>query len=142
MFHARHRKRNPLFAPLVALAALFGLAAMVLPHAARADMTLLMVEQTHCEWCEAWNEEIGGVYARTEEGRRAPLRRQNLFDPWPADLRIQSQIHFTPTFILLRDGHEVGRIEGYPGEHFFWPMLAQLLNRTPRDGPPTKGDDS
>lgn len=101
-----------------------------------------MVEQAACEWCEAWNTQIGGIYHLTEEGKRAPLRRQDLFDDWPADIEIKGQVHFTPTFILLVDGSEVGRIEGYPGEDFFWPLLAQLLNRTPRATTPQEGNGS
>lgn len=97
---------------------------------------LLMVEQTGCEWCAAWNEEIGGIYHLTDEGKRAPLRRQDLFDTWPADIMIRGQVHFTPTFILLEDGTETGRIEGYPGEDFFWPMLVQLLDKNTRTKPP------
>ncbi|WP_420402333.1 transcriptional regulator [Nisaea sp.] len=113
------------------------LAATCWPGSVRAETQLLMVEQEGCEWCDAWNREIGEVYHKTDEGKRAPLRRQDLFAAWPDDVTIRGQIHFTPTFILLVDGREAGRIEGYPGENFFWPLLAQLLNRTPR-GPDTK----
>ena len=49
-----------------------------------AGTELLMVEQTGCAWCAAWNEEIGGIYHLTAEGKRAPLRRQDLFEVWPA----------------------------------------------------------
>jgi hypothetical protein len=94
---------------------------------ALAGEVLVMVEQVGCYWCEAWDEEIGVVYAITDEGQRAPLRRIDLFDPMPDDITVRSKARFTPTFILLRDGVEVGRIEGYPGEDFFWPMLNQLL---------------
>lgn len=90
-----------------------------------------MVEQEHCEWCEAWNREIGGVYHLTEEGKRAPLRRVDIFSALPEDIEIKMRAQFTPTFILLNDNVEVGRIEGYPGEHFFWPMLNELLRKLP-----------
>ncbi|MCR9174992.1 MAG: hypothetical protein NXI19_03195 [Alphaproteobacteria bacterium] len=102
------------------------------PTAAVADDVLLMMEQAGCHWCEIWNEEIGVVYGLTEEGKRAPLRRVEMSDPMPNDVTVRGQTHFTPTFILLRDGAEVGRIEGYPGEDFFWPMLNQLLNTPPQ----------
>jgi hypothetical protein len=52
------------------------------------------------------------VYDLTEEGKRAPLRRVELSDPMPDDVTVHGQAHFTPTFILLRDGAEIGRIEG------------------------------
>jgi hypothetical protein len=28
---------------------------------------------------------------------------------------------------LLQNGVETGRIEGYPGEDFFWPLLGDML---------------
>ena len=100
-----------------------------------AGTELLMVEQAGCAWCAAWNEEIGGIYHLTAEGKRAPLRRQDLFEAWPADITIKGSVHFTPTFILLDHGTETGRIEGYPGDAFFWPMLARLLDKDRREKP-------
>ena len=88
-----------------------------------------MIEQHYCEWCEAWNKEVGDVYAQTDEGKRAPLVRSDISDPLPDGIEVKMRTQFTPTFILLENNREVGRIEGYPGEHFFWPMLNQLLNR-------------
>ena len=109
--------------------ALFGLAGL------RADAAeLLMVEQPGCHWCEVWNDEIGGIYAKTDEGRLAPLLRLDLHDGIPDGLTLDSRPQYTPTFILIEDGREIGRIEGYPGEHFFWPLLGKLLDRLPSRG--------
>lgn len=98
-------------------------------HAMAAE--LIMVEETYCEWCERWNEEIGVVYDKTPEGKRAPLRRVDQSDGMPEGITFKSRANFTPTFILVEDGVEIGRIEGYPGEHFFWPLLGQLLKKLP-----------
>jgi thioredoxin-related protein len=92
---------------------------------------LLMFEQPGCEWCARWNEEIGGAYALTEEGRRAPLRRVNISEQPLEDVRLASRASYTPTFVLVEDGRELGRIEGYPGPDFFWPLLDRLLKRLP-----------
>ena len=92
---------------------------------------LVMVEETSCHWCDRWNEEIGVVNHKTEEGKRAPLRRVDISDPIPKDLTFKSRANYTPTFILIEDGKEFGRSEGYPGEDFFWPMLGQLLDNLP-----------
>lgn len=97
---------------------------------------LIMVEETYCSWCKRWNEEIGVVYDKTDEGRRAPLRRLMASDPVPADLTFKTRVRYTPTFILIEDGQEVARIEGYPGEDFFWPMLGQMLDRLPPPAEP------
>lgn len=92
-----------------------------------------MFEEAGCPWCARWNAEIGPAYPKTWEGRRAPLERLDIHQPLPASLELESRPRFTPTFVLIEDGREVGRIEGYPGADFFWPLLDALLERL---GPP------
>ena len=90
-----------------------------------------MFESAMCEWCDAWHEEIGVVYPNTEESRRAPLRRVSIDGARPSDLRHLRGIQFTPTFVVMNEGKEVGRILGYPGESFFWELLGLILKKLP-----------
>ena len=92
-----------------------------------------MFEQPGCIYCAAWNAEVAPEYPLTEEGRAAPLRRLQLRDPVPEGIELDRPPVFTPTFVLVEDGVEVGRIEGYPAEDFFWPMLGQLIARANED---------
>lgn len=78
-------------------------------------------------WCARWNKDVSTEYPITAEGRAAPLRRIDLRAPVPADLTFSRPPRFTPTFILVRDGVELSRIEGYPGEDFFWGLLQRML---------------
>ncbi len=91
---------------------------------------LVMFESSSCTWCETWDEEIGVIYGKTDEGKQAPLRRVDIFDTRPAELSDIRGIVYTPTFVLRRDGREVGRITGYPGEEFFWWQLETMIART------------
>lgn len=93
--------------------------------------TLIMYEQDYCDWCERWQEDIGVVYHKTTEGRRAPLRRVDIHDPIPDDISHIKVERFTPTFVLIEEGQEVGRIRGYPGEDFFWGLLGQIMKKLP-----------
>lgn len=90
---------------------------------------LIMVEQGGCTWCAAWNKDIGGIYDKTPEGKIAPLRKIDLFKKRPADLTFIKAVVFTPTFVLIDDEIEIGRIIGYPGETFFWQQLNTLLKK-------------
>lgn len=99
------------------------------PASARDGVELLMFHRTGCEWCEAWEREVGVVYDKTKEGAVAPLSRTNLFEPKPEGVTLERSVRFTPTFILMIDGQEIGRIEGYPGEDLFWGMLEVLLEK-------------
>ena len=92
-----------------------------------AETRLIMVEETGCMWCVNWNEQIGPIYHKTPEGRTAPLRRIDINETLPKDLTFSSSLQFTPTFILVVDSHESARIEGYPGEEFFWELLLQMI---------------
>ena len=113
-----------MYAPVRHVAALL-LALLAAVPAAAAE--LVMVEQAGCPWCAAFDREIGPIYPKTDEAERAPLRRIDISDPIPEDLELDSRPRVTPTFILVDDGEEVARIEGYPGEDLFWMRLHTLF---------------
>lgn len=88
---------------------------------------LVMVEQPGCAYCAAWDDAIGPIYPKTAIGEFAPLRRVDLHDGPPEGITYDYPARFTPTFILIDDdGAELSRIEGYPGEDFFWALLEQM----------------
>lgn len=90
---------------------------------------LVMFEDAGCIWCARFNAEIAPIYPKTEEGRRAPLRRVESGKTLPADLSFIETERFTPLFVLVEQGREVGRIRGYPGEDHFWGLLGILIKK-------------
>jgi len=115
------------FVRLAVLAAVFA----GVSGAARAEVRLLMLDSVACPYCEQWTEEVGDAYHKTAEGRIAPLLRMSIYDPLPDGIVLDTVAVFTPTFVLLVDGQETGRITGYPGEDFFWWMLEVMLEKLP-----------
>ena len=118
--------RNSFFSPLFALlfCSLF-LSNTVTGVAAE----LVMFEKRGCHWCKVWDEEVGEIYHKTPAGKIAPLRRVKLHDKLPEDLNHLKQLSFSPTFIVVHEGAEIGRIIGYPGEDFFWGQLELILKK-------------
>jgi thioredoxin-related protein len=90
---------------------------------------LVMFEQPGCVWCETFDREIAPVYGKTDEGRRAPLRRVDSAGLMPQDLAFIEVEKLTPLFVLVDHGREVGRIRGYPGEDNFWGLLGALIKK-------------
>lgn len=88
-----------------------------------------MFESAGCAWCATFDREIASVYDKTEEGRRAPLRRVNAEKPLPPDLAFVAVERLTPLFVLVDKGREIGRIRGYPGEEHFWGLLGVLVKK-------------
>jgi hypothetical protein len=93
---------------------------------------LVMFEQKSCVWCRRFDREIAPAYDKTTEGKRAPLRRLDIAQPIPADLAFIGRERFTPVFVLIDERREIGRIRGYPGDVFFWGLLANLIERLDR----------
>ncbi|SHG87830.1 thioredoxin family protein [Marivita hallyeonensis] len=114
-----------LLKPLIFAASVSVLAAGT-DHAV-AEPQLIMVDQPGCIYCERWEAEIGPAYPKTAEGQFAPLLRADLREGPPDGVSYARRVTFTPTFILIEDGTELARLDGYPGEDFFWPLLTRLL---------------
>lgn len=87
---------------------------------------LIMVEEPGCRFCRQWDAEIAPGYRKSAEGRFAPLKRVRRGAP---ELKGLAPIPFTPTFIVMRKGEELGRITGYPGADYFYEELRPLLSR-------------
>ncbi|HEX3708671.1 MAG TPA: thioredoxin [Pseudolabrys sp.] len=102
-------------------------ATFILAANARAAQ-LVMFEQAGCEWCAAFDKQIAPIYAKTEEGLRAPLRRVDIDRPVPPDLAFVQIERITPLFVLVDKGREIGRIRGYPGPESFWTQLSMLFD--------------
>jgi hypothetical protein len=112
--------------------ALFTLAMILLcfmPSGASQAAELLVVTRPNCPYCKAWEIQVGSVYDKTEEGRAAPLRRIPIEDIAGAAYVLEEPVLYTPTFVLLDEEMEVGRIVGYSDEAAFWGLLDELLTR-------------
>ena len=102
---------------------------LALPATASRAAELVMFERPGCAWCARFNAEIGPIYGKTGESRAAPLRRVDLSGPLPADLTGIDPGAFTPTFVVVQEGREIGRIRGYPGDAFFFGLLDRILSK-------------
>ena len=89
---------------------------------------LIMVTASDCPWCEAFEDEVGRGYPNTEEAKLLPLRRYDFYDPMPTDMVDLVPATMTPTFIVIKDGKEAGRIIGYPGHELFWWRLSEFTH--------------
>jgi len=113
-------------------------AAALLSFAPARAAELLMLEQPGCVWCARFDAEIAPAWPKTTEGRIAPLRRVDITRSWPADLEHIQKERFTPTFVLLDNGREIGRMRGYVGDEFFWYRIGELIAQLPE--PPKDPD--
>lgn len=104
-----------------------GLSVFLAPAASARE--LLMFERKGCAYCLKFDHDVAPIYEKTEEGQRAPLRRVDLSDGTPRDVVLASPVRFTPTFVLVDEGREVGRITGYASDEAFWGLLGTIEDK-------------
>jgi thioredoxin-related protein len=108
---------------LLALACI--VAAPTLANGGRLE--LLFVDRSGCPWCARFEREALPGYGLSDLGREAPLKRVSLDDGQPKVAELDEPVRFTPTFVLLRDGREIGRIVGYLDNATFYGLVEKLL---------------
>lgn len=100
--------------------------------AAAQTAELVMFEAPGCPYCQRWKAEVGQGYPNSDEGKRAPLRIVPMAHAGSVRAMLALPVTASPTFVLMRNGKEVGRIVGYPGADFFWGLLAELISKMDR----------
>ena len=108
--------------------ATLAIAASLLPTASRSA-ELVMFERGGCVWCQRWNRDIGPVYDKAAEAKLLPLRRIDLDRQTADGIKLAAPVRYTPTFVVVDNGREVGRITGYINDDSFWGLLGALAAR-------------
>jgi hypothetical protein len=86
----------------------------IAPAAALTSNEVIVFEAPRCGHCAAFRDRLGASYAQSAAGRTAPMR---YIDVTRVDLEgygLNADIVIVPTIVMMREGREVGRIEGYP----------------------------
>ena len=86
---------------------------------------LVMFERAGCVWCQRWDREIAPIYNKTDEAKVLPLRRVDVDQDKTTDVTLASPVIYTPTFIVIDKGREIGRIIGYTNDMSFWGLLGK-----------------
>jgi len=125
------RPMTSLLAHIFALLMLAGLAgAQPVPPTSKIDIAtapavLVMIGDPGCPYCARFEREVAPGYVASEDGKLAPLVRRDRRDP---DVAFIERVVFSPTFVMLVHGREVGRIVGYSGADLFWMQVAALVD--------------
>ena len=91
---------------------------------ATAPAALVMISDPGCPYCARWEREVAPGYIASDDGKLAPLVRRYRNAP---DIAFLPRIVYSPTFVMLVRGREIGRIVGYSGADLFWMQLASLI---------------
>ena len=87
------------------------------------SLELVFITSEHCPFCKAWERDVGQIYDSTPYALKARLRRVDLGNVDSALPAGAVKVFGTPTFLIVENNTEIGRIEGYQSsEMFFWAL--------------------
>jgi thioredoxin-related protein len=102
----------------------------LLAGAKRHSVELLVFEHKDCVYCRVFRSDTLPRYRESGQETRAPIRFVSVEHADLDQLKLNGGIHMVPTFVLMQDGQEVGRITGYWAPENFFKMLSNLMLKT------------
>jgi len=88
---------------------------------------LIFVTSEHCPFCKSWERDIGQIYKKTPYAKKANLRRLELGDASSSLPANSASVFGTPTFVIVKNNLEIGRIEGYQSRDLFFWALSEYI---------------
>lgn len=76
-----------------------------------------------CRYCTAFRDNLGARYLASTTNAVAPLRYVDVGKLDASAFQLRSEITTVPTIVLLQDGKEVDRVEGYPVSEALFGMV-------------------
>ncbi|MEQ1671926.1 MAG: thioredoxin family protein [Hyphomicrobium sp.] len=92
------------------------------------NLQLVVMETPDCIYCSIFRRDVLPSYEISERGKEMPVRFLDVNDVPKTGIELQSPIDILPTFVIVKDNHEIGRIPGYMGPEDFFHSINYLLS--------------
>ncbi len=105
------------------------------PHAARdvnsapnagRQLEMVVLEVKDCIYCNVFRRQLLPVYQASRQARRMPVRFVDINDPALGDIGLTQPVGVVPTFVVLENNEEIGRIPGLVGRNEFFQALDHI----------------
>ncbi len=95
------------------------------------EFQLVVMEADGCIYCGLFRRDVLPAYETSEQGRQMPVRFIDVNDVDKSALDLNSPVEIVPTFIVVKERKEIGRISGYMGPENFYHSINYLLSSAP-----------
>jgi thioredoxin-like negative regulator of GroEL len=129
--------RKYLSLPMVALAALFvPFTASFHANAARelapvvgtsVTQEIVVFEAENCTYCSAFRSQILPNYRQSPRNVELPVRFVDVNATGVDKMKLIAPIQMVPTVVMMKNGQEVDRIQGYTGPELFHQLVTKML---------------
>jgi thioredoxin-related protein len=96
--------------------------------APRTGLELVVVEADGCIYCDLFRRDVAPSYETSARARRVPMRFADVAEVEREGVALDAPIDSLPTVLLVKNGHEAGRVAGYIGPESFFHFINYLIS--------------
>lgn len=89
---------------------------------------IIMIEVEGCVYCKVFRRNVLPVYQDSPRGKEVPIRFVDYNTQAAAELPLNGPVTIVPTFVMMKDNREVGRLPGYVGRSEFLRAVTHMLS--------------
>lgn len=101
------------------------------PVGSDINMQLVVMEAEGCTYCGLFRRDVLPAYQTSVHAKDVPVRFLDVNDVEKSNLALDTPIAIVPTFVVVKDNREVGRIPGYTGPENFFHAIKYLISSAP-----------
>ena len=96
-----------------------------------SNLELVVMEAPGCTYCGIFRRDVLPAYEASERAKDVPIRFLDVNDVSSTKMDLETPVDIVPTFVILKDNKEIGRIPGYVGPETFFHTINYLLSTVP-----------
>ncbi|MDX2258463.1 MAG: hypothetical protein NW205_06045 [Hyphomicrobiaceae bacterium] len=90
---------------------------------------LVVLEMPGCIYCGIFRRDVLPAYKASLRAGELPIRFIDINDRAAGDIGLAAPVDIIPTFVILENNEELGRIPGYVGPETFFHAVNHILSR-------------
>ncbi len=93
---------------------------------------LIMFKTSICNHCAVFDQEVASLYKTHSLAKKAPWINVNLDDAGTGKYHLRKPIDMVPTFVVMKNGKEIGRLPGVIDKFMFLAFVRDKVYPTTR----------
>lgn len=92
-----------------------------------SPLQLYVIEAPGCTYCGVFRDDIAPAYVTSERGKELPLNYLDINDLPGTKLTLAAPVDIVPTFVVVKNNTEVGRVSGFVSAEDFYQSVKYIL---------------
>jgi thioredoxin-like negative regulator of GroEL len=88
---------------------------------------IVVFEAENCTYCSAFRSQIPPNYRQSPRAGELPIRFVDVNATGVDRMKLIAPIQMVPTVVMMKNGQEVDRIQGYTGPDLFHQLVTKML---------------